>query len=79
MSRSKPSTKPIAVRVDTDIVEKLDALAVRLENERPGIKVSRSDAVRYVLTRSLSAEFQLVPLDFHGEQQSGDDPPISTT
>ena len=45
--------RQIAVRVPDDLWELLDAEARRLQAERPGMTVKRSDAVREALYRAL--------------------------
>lgn len=56
MSAMQPRTRKdrqIAVRVPEDLWELLDAEARRLQAERPGMTVRRSDAVREALYRAL--------------------------
>lgn len=54
-ARQKPHTKEyqLAIRVPQELLDLLDAEAARLQAERPGFTVSRSDAVRETLFRAL--------------------------
>ena len=42
-----------AFRLPDDLVGRVDAFAGRLEKERPGITLTRADAVRALLTKAL--------------------------
>lgn len=44
----------IAAEADLDLVEQIDAVADRLRNERPGTRVTRSDAIRALLIAGLA-------------------------
>ncbi len=43
-------------RLPADLVRRLDALAERLSEERPGIEITRSDVVRMLLLRGVDEE-----------------------
>ena len=47
--------RQVAFRLPSVLVDRLDAYAERLRQENPGIRVSRADAVRLLLTRALEA------------------------
>jgi hypothetical protein len=48
-------TKQMAIRMDLDIIARLDQVVSRLEERTPGLKVSRADAVRVMLVRGMDA------------------------
>jgi metal-responsive CopG/Arc/MetJ family transcriptional regulator len=48
--------KQIYVRLDDDLIAKIDRYVERLEARQPGLKPSRSDAIRILLHRGLEAE-----------------------
>lgn len=48
-------TKQMAIRMDLDIIARLDQVVCRLEEQTPGLKVSRADAVRVMLVRGMDA------------------------
>src|SRR5262245_47036458 len=45
----------LGVRVDVELIRKLDAEAKHMEAERPGMRVSRTDAVQVLLHEALAA------------------------
>jgi len=45
----------LGVRVDVELIRKLDSEAEHMERERPGMKVSRTDAVQVLLHEALAA------------------------
>lgn len=49
------ATHPVAVRLDAEMLKRLDAFRAELELERPGASVSRGDAIRVLLHRGLDA------------------------
>jgi predicted transcriptional regulator len=51
-SKDKP-THQIAVRLDADVISRLDAVASKLT--RPGLSVTRTDAIRIALLTGLQA------------------------
>ncbi len=51
--KRKRDVSIIPVRLPTEVVSRLDRLAERLRDERPGVTVSRSDAIRVALIRGL--------------------------
>ena len=51
--RQMAATKQVAFRLEAELVERVNAYAKRLEQERPGLEFSRADAVRVLLTRAL--------------------------
>lgn len=51
-TKDTPSTQ-VGVRLDADLLRRLDALAARLS--RPGLQLSRADAVRIALATGLDA------------------------
>jgi hypothetical protein len=46
-------TTLVAFRLENDLLKRIDAYAKRLEEETPGIKLARADAVRAILLRGL--------------------------
>ncbi len=46
-------TSLVAFRLENELIKRIDAFAKRLEDERPGLKVARVDAVRVLLLRAL--------------------------
>lgn len=44
----------IAAEADLDLVEQIDAVAERLRCERPGTRVTRSDAIRALIIAGLT-------------------------
>jgi len=50
------SGKQIFVRLPDDLIEALDDYVTSLAEEQPGLKPSRSDAIRMLLYRGLEAE-----------------------
>ena len=53
-SESQP--KQIYVRLDDALLARFDRYAERLEAEQPGLKPTRSDAIRILVHRGLDAE-----------------------
>ena len=47
------ATKQVAFRLPLELVERLDAFAARMEKESPGLRITRADAARLLLTRGL--------------------------
>ncbi len=47
-------TLQVAFRLEEDLVKRLDRYAKQMEGTMPGFKVTRADAVRMLLLRSLS-------------------------
>ena len=41
--------KAINIRMPDELVEKIDREVVKLQEKSPGIKLSRSDAIRHIL------------------------------
>ena len=52
------STKQVTIRLPEDLIELIDKHAVRMRSRTPGMRVSRSDAVRVLLTRALEEELE---------------------
>jgi metal-responsive CopG/Arc/MetJ family transcriptional regulator len=48
--------KQIYVRLDDDLIAKIDRYAERLAARQPGLKPSRSDAIRILLHKGLETE-----------------------
>src|SRR5262249_17771330 len=46
-------TTLVAFRLDNDLLKRIDAFAKRLEEQTPGIKLARADAVRAILFKGL--------------------------
>jgi hypothetical protein len=46
-------TTLVAFRLEEELLKRIDAYAKRLEEERPGHKVARVDAVRVLLLKAL--------------------------
>lgn len=53
LEESMPQDSRVAFRLPADILERVDRYADKLARENPGMRVSRSDAVRMLLTRAL--------------------------
>ena len=52
------ATKQVAFRFPVKLVERLDAFAEKLQRASPGLRVTRADAARLLLTRALEAANQ---------------------
>jgi predicted DNA-binding protein len=52
-SNDKRASQQIAVRLDADVVSRLDAIAAKLS--RPGLTVTRTDAIRIALMTGLES------------------------
>ena len=52
---------PISAKLSEDALRKLEEIRERLQAERPGVPVSRTDALRHCIY-SLSADFRMSPL-----------------
>ncbi|MBI2892197.1 MAG: hypothetical protein HYY06_01505 [Deltaproteobacteria bacterium] len=50
------ATKQTAFRLPEDLLERLDAYAVKLGRDLPGLGVTRADAVRTLLEQGLARE-----------------------
>jgi hypothetical protein len=48
--------KQIYVRLDDELIAKIDRYAEQLAAAQPGLKPSRSDAIRVLLNKGLSGE-----------------------
>jgi len=55
------ATKQVAFRLPLELVDRLDAFAERMKNESPGLRVTRADAARLLLTRALDAQDRAGP------------------
>lgn len=53
MKNDRPK-RVIAAEADMDLVEQIDAVADRLRGERPGTRVTRSDAIRALILAGLA-------------------------
>jgi hypothetical protein len=53
MTTEGNTTRQIAFRLTEGLLSRLDRLAKRLSGERPGLRVTRTDVVRMLLTRGL--------------------------
>jgi hypothetical protein len=51
----------VAFRLPKALIKRVDAYAARLEAAQPGMKVTRTDAVRVLLVRALDAAEQRRP------------------
>jgi len=49
ISRRGDTVKVINIRMPDELVEKIDREVVKLQEKTPGIKMSRSDAIRHIL------------------------------
>ena len=49
------ATRQVAFRLPVELVERLDAFAEQMKAESPGLRVTRADAARLLLTRALDA------------------------
>ncbi len=54
--RKRPPTQQTAFRLSSALIAKLDRIADRLTEERPGLAVTRADVVRMLLTRAVEEE-----------------------
>jgi predicted transcriptional regulator len=52
-SADKGPTQQIAIRLDPDVISRLDAIATKLS--RPGLSITRTDAIRVALLNGLHA------------------------
>jgi hypothetical protein len=50
-THAKGPTQQIAVRLDADVIDRLDAIAVKLS--RPGLPLNRTDALRAALAEGM--------------------------
>jgi hypothetical protein len=53
---SESPPKQIYVRLDDDLLARIDRYVERLATRQPGLNPSRSDAIRILLHRGLEAE-----------------------
>lgn len=58
MTNVPTETQQVAFRLPVSLLKRLDAHVARLRKDVPGMSVSRADAVRVLLSRSLSEEEQ---------------------
>lgn len=57
MTKTKgEAQQAVAFRLSADLLNRLDAKVARMEAATPGLSVSRTDAVRVLLLKSLDAE-----------------------
>lgn len=49
-------TQQVGVRLPVTLVERIDSYAEELTSERPGIRVSRTEAIRFLILRALDTE-----------------------
>ena len=65
---------PISAKLSEDALRKLEEIRERLQAERPGVPVSRTDALRHCIY-SLSADFRMSPLptsiDLENDENAG--------
>src|SRR5713226_10079749 len=47
-------TTLVAFRLENELLKRIDAYATRLQDETPGLKLARADAVRLLLLRALA-------------------------
>jgi len=52
-TKDKAATQQVAVRLDGDVISRLDAIAGKLT--RPGLAVTRTDAIRIALMTGLES------------------------
>lgn len=50
-----------AIRISPPLLARIDAFAVRLQAELPGAMVTRSEAIRILLTKALDSVAPLAP------------------
>jgi hypothetical protein len=48
----------LAVRLPDELVTQIDTYAVRLQDQLPGLSISRADAIRQLLTVGLKVEIE---------------------
>jgi hypothetical protein len=53
--KSKQELKPVFVRLPKDLIQRIDTFVDILANTQPGLKPTRSDAIRMLLYRGLEA------------------------
>jgi hypothetical protein len=51
---TRETLRAVGFRLPTSVIERIDAFARQLEAEQPGIRVSRSNAIRTLLERGLA-------------------------
>jgi hypothetical protein len=49
-------TTLVAIRLETSLLERITRFAEKLEANNPGLKVSRTNAIKALLTRALNQE-----------------------
>ncbi len=54
--RKRDAKRQQAFRLPESLIDRLNRYAERLRRERPGLEVSRADAVRLLLSRALDQE-----------------------
>jgi len=52
---TESETKQLAIRLPVALVERIERHAVRLEHARPGVNVTRTEALRALLIDALNA------------------------
>jgi len=52
-TKDKAATQQVAVRLDADVINHLDAIAAKLT--RPGLAVTRTDAIRIALMTGMES------------------------
>ena len=58
---ANPKTTQIGVRLEDDLVARIDAYAARVAAELPGVRFGRSDAIRVLVTKGLAASDERRP------------------
>jgi len=56
MEATRMATRQTAFRLPEDLLDRVDAYAVKLARELPGLGVTRADAVRRLLEQALERE-----------------------
>lgn len=54
-TREKPATTPVGFRLPDSLIARLDAFCAAYEREHAGMRLSRSNAIRFLLEQALTA------------------------
>lgn len=61
-TKGEAAQQAVAFRLSADLLKRLDAKVARMEAATPGLSVTRTDAVRVLLLKSLDAEEAGLPV-----------------
>ena len=50
---------PLAVRLPNDLISNIDIYVEKLQNDFPGLNITRADAIRRLLTAGLDSETEI--------------------